>query len=295
MDFVRLWFCHLLFEVWRVETWNKITSDHVNVKKIYKHLQFWKGMKWQESVPLLHQDWWTLLTPSWNFRFRWLSAQMARWGTVPSCWSQSFGVPRRLQCADTAPWKYDVRRNWMKSRVKMGAHSTNEVLFCLCLHRECFTMFYMFVSLSLSLQICRLFLFSAARPCWRVLCVVACCGFKIVLQNAGSFLETKHDRAMKVWSWFWGKVGQTMRNYCIYRRLPSYLLRPFVAGSISVQAKCCLAELEFSDAGTQHTWMMPQADQHREADVSRNDMISNAPKWLEWFAGVPTCSGYKVV
>lgn len=39
----------------------------------------------------------------------------------------------------------------MKSRVKMGAHSTNEVLFCLCLHRECFTMFYMFVSLSLSL------------------------------------------------------------------------------------------------------------------------------------------------
>lgn len=161
--------------------------------------------------------------------------------------------------------------------------------------RECFTMFYMFLSLSLSLQICRLFLFSAARPCWRVLCVVACCGFKIVLQNAGSFLETKHDRAMKVWSWFWGKVGQTMRNYCIYRRLPSYLLRPFVAGSISVQAKCCLAELEFSDAGTQHTWMMPQADQHREADVSRNDMISNAPKWLEWFAGVPTCSGYKIL
>lgn len=151
------------------------------------------------------------------------------------------------------------------------------------------------LSLSLSLQICRLFLFSAARPCWRVLCVVACCGFKIVLQNAGSFLETKHDRAMKVWSWFWGKVGQTMRNYCIYRRLPSYLLRPFVAGSISVQAKCCLAELEFSDAGTQHTWMMPQADQHREADVSRNDMISNAPKWLEWFAGVPTCSGYKIL
>ena len=41
----------------------------------------------------------------------------------------------------------------MKSRVKMGAHSTNEVLFCLCLHRgsvlQCFTCF------SLSLSLCK--------------------------------------------------------------------------------------------------------------------------------------------
>ena len=59
------------------------------------------------------------------------------------------------------------------------------------------------VSLSLSLCTCRHY---AVSFCFELrdladmlcVCVVVCCGFKIALQNAGSFLGTQHNRAMTV-------------------------------------------------------------------------------------------------